>query len=131
MGASRHTDLKDVAFTLGLDYARRFSRHWAVAFYVESVSSSIERDAIVAAAGVFYLMPRWSVILGPGAEIVNRETMVDGQLEEETALELVVRAGTGYAFPLTANAGLGPALFADWTRERWTIVMGLAVVVGF
>ena len=131
LGISRHLDAKDTAFTLGLDYTRQFTRRWALATYVESVSSNIERDAIVGVSGIFYLMPRWTVLLGPGIESAARETTVDGEKEEETELELMIRAGTGCVFRLTPTAGLGPAFFVDWASNRWTVVLGLATVAGF
>jgi hypothetical protein len=98
---------------------------------VESVSSNIERDVIVAAAAIFYVMPRWSVLLGPGIESAATEDTVNGETEKESELQLMLRAGTGYGFPLAPSAALGPALFIDWVPDRWTVVLGLVTVASF
>ena len=42
----------------------------------------------------------------------------------------MVRIGAGYGFPL-GEAGIGPAVFADYAGDRWTIVYGVAMVTGF
>jgi len=131
IGVSTHSDTDDAAFTLGLDYARRFSRRWAISAYVELVSSDIERDVIVALGGVFYVIRGLAVIVAPGVESATREVQVHGQTEQEEELEFLLRVGAAYGFPLTPQAAIGPFVFVDWAGDRWTTLLAVGMVVGF
>jgi hypothetical protein len=130
-GASTHMDSKDTAFSLGLEYARQFSRQWAAVAYAEHASSSNERDFILAVGGIFYPIARVGLIVAPGVEQVSKTVEHNGKVDEETEIELLLRFGVAYLFPLNAQASIGPTVFADWGSEQWTLVYGLGMVVGF
>lgn len=130
MGGSTHLDTDESGFTIGLEYARQFHLRWAVAAYTELVSGSGERDIIVAAGIVFYPLPRLGLVFAPGMEMVEKDVEVHGEVETENEKELLLRIGAGYGFPVS-TASLGPAVFADYAGDRWTIGYGVTMVVGF
>lgn len=131
LGTSLTFDPDAAAPTLGLEYARQFSPHWAVAVYTELVSSRLERDIIVAVGGIFYPTSGLGLILAVGAEAAEKEIDRNGEIELESELGLLLRVGAGYSFRLTPEAALGPTLFVDRVGDRTTLVFGLGVVVGF
>ena len=131
LGGSWHLDSNNGGPTLGLEYTRQFSRRWGATAYVEMVSSSLERDFIVAIGAVFYPTKHIGLIVAPGFEQAEKGVEEHGAVETETELELLIRLGAGYGFHLTPDAALGPAVFIDWTSSRATLVVGLSMVVGF
>jgi hypothetical protein len=131
MGISTHLDTDETALTMGLDYVRQFTRHWAAAVYVEMISSDLERDVILAIGGVYYPIPRLGFILAPGIERARKTVEEHGEAGFEDELEPLLRFGAGYGFGLTPNASVGPAVTADWAGERWTILISVALVTGF
>ncbi len=131
VGVSTHHDTDDAGSTLGLEYGRVLSRRWAVAAYLELVSSSLERDVVLVVGGIYYPIRRVGVILAVGGESVEKDVVVHGTTETESELELLIRAGIAYGFPLTPAAALGPSLFVDHAGDRWTTVVGISMVVGF
>ena len=130
MGASTPLNTDETGFTLGLEYARQFHPRWAVVGYTELVSGTDERDIIFAAGIIFYPIPRVGLVLAPGFEFVEKDVEVHGEIEKENEKELLLRVGVGYGFPL-GEAAIGPAVFADYAGDRWTIVYGVAMVTGF
>ena len=131
MGVSAHSDADEVAPTLGLEYARRFSQHWAAVVYTELVSSQLERDVIVTVGAVYYPMSGLGLVLAAGAEMADKPVDHNGEIVNETEWELLLRVGVAYGFALTPSAGLGPSIFVDKAGDRTTFVLGLAMVVGF
>ena len=131
VGVSTHHDTDDAGTTLGLEYARVLSRRWAVAAYLELVSSQLERDVVLVVGGIYYPTRRLGVTLAVGGESVEKDVVVHGTTETESELELLIRAGIAYGFPLTPTTALGPALFFDRAGDRWTTVVGITMVVGF
>jgi len=131
IGVSTHHDIDDSGFTLGLEYARVFSSRWAIAAYLELVSSVLERDVVFAVGGIFYPIRGLSLVLAPGVEQVEKDVEVHGAVEKETELEFLLRFGVGYAFRLTPAAAIGPAVFVDRTRDRWTSLVSIGMFVGF
>jgi hypothetical protein len=130
VGASTHSDNDETAFTLGLEYARQFSRHWAISGYVEQVSGALERDIILLAGVIFYPLPRLGIVAGPGFELADKQVDHHGEVEEEGETEWLFRVGAAYGFSL-GQAGIGPAVFIDWNETRWTAVYGISMVTGF
>jgi hypothetical protein len=126
IGGSTHLDNEETGLTLGLEYARQFSRRWAAAAYTEMVSSNAERDFILIVAGVFYPTHGLGLVVGPGVEFVDKDVESHGMVEQESEVEFLLRLGAGYGFELTPQAALGPVLFADWAGNRWTLVYGVA-----
>jgi hypothetical protein len=131
LGVSTHSDLDEAALTLGLDYTRQFSPHWAVAVYTELVSSQLERDVILAVGGIFYPTPGLSLVLAAGVEAAAKEIDRNGEIEQENEFDFLLRVGAAYGFRLTAEAALAPTLLVDRVGDRTTFVIGLATVVGF
>jgi hypothetical protein len=131
MGVSARSDVDEVAPTMGLEYARRFSKRWAVAIYTELVSSQIERDIVVAVGGIFYPTSGLGLVLAVGGEFADKPVEHNGEIVEETELEFMVRAGAAYGFGITSTAAVAPTLFVDQVGDRTTIVLGLGMVVGF
>lgn len=131
LGGSSRSDVDEVALTMGLEYARRFSRRWAVAIYTELVSSQLERDVVVAVGAAYYPMSGLALVLAAGVEGADKTVEHNGETEEETELAFMLRVGAAYVFQITPTAGLGPTLFVDQVGDRTTIVLGLGMVVGF
>jgi len=131
IGVSTHLDNDDSGFTLGLEYARQFSLHWALGAYTELVSSNLERDVILAVGGIFYPIRGVSLVVAPGVEFASKDVEHHGEVEQENETEFLLRLGAGYGFQVTSQAGLGPVLLFDRTGNRWTLVFALGMVVGF
>jgi hypothetical protein len=131
LGTSVHLDNDDTAFTLGLEYARQFAPRWAVAGYVESVSSDIERDVIVAAGIIYYPVSRLGLLLAPGIESAAKDVEHHGEVEREYETEFLIRLGASYGFPVAPQASIGPVLLVDRSAHRWTVVIAVGTVVGF
>lgn len=131
IGASRHMDSEDTAFTIGLEYARQFSRRWAVALYTELSSSDLERDVIVVVGGVFYPVARVALVVAPGVAQVSKDVEHHGKLEQEVETEFLLRLGAAYAIPLNSQAAIAPTVFGDRGADQWTVVYGVSMVVGF
>ena len=131
IGVSTHSDTDEMAATMGLEYARQFSPWWALSVYTELVSSSLERDIIVVAGGIFYPVRRLGLLVGAGVESVAREVEHNGKIETEDETGFLVRIGAGYGFRVTPQASLGPIVLVDKAGDRWTVVYSLAMVVGF
>jgi len=131
LGASRHSDVKESAPTLGLEYARVFSRRWAAAGYLEMVGGELERDMILIVTAIFYPIRQMGIVLGPGIERASVSVDHGGEVEEESEYELIIRGGVAYGFKVAEVASLAPTVFVDWTDVRWTLVYGLGFVVGF
>jgi len=130
LGASTHFDNDETGFTLGLEYARQFTPRWAVTAYTELVSGELERDIIFAVGAIFYPMSRFGLVVAPGVELANRDVAHHGAVENEDETEFMLRLGAAYGFAV-GQASLGPAVFADWAGNRWTLVYGIAMVTGF
>jgi len=130
LGASTHSDNDETGFTLGLEYARQFTPRWAAAAYTELVAGNLERDVIIAAGAIFYLVPRLGLVFAPGVELAKIEVERDGEVEKEDETEFLLRVGAGYSFPV-GQASLGPVVMVDHTGDRWTFVYGLGMVTGF
>jgi hypothetical protein len=131
LGASTHLDTDDTGATLGVEYARMMSKSWAIAGYIEMVSSSAERDFIFLVTALFYPWRGLGVGVGPGFEVVEKEVDHHGEIKTEKEAEFILRFGGGYGWSITPEVSLGPVVFADVTRSRWTIVYGVAWTVGF
>ncbi len=131
LGLSAHSDADHPALTMGLEYARVFSRHWAAVAYVELVSSQLERDVIVAVGGIYYPLPGLGLVLAVGAEGAEKDTVEGEHVESETEVEFLVRAGVGYGFRIAESAAIGPVFLVDRAPGRTTFVFGLAILAGF
>jgi len=131
VGASTHLDTEETGATLGIEYARVFSSRWGVAGYVEMVSSSAERDYIFIVGLLFYPWRGLGLVVGPGIERAETEVEHHGEVTTEKEMELILRFGGGYGWSITPDASLGPVVFADVVKDRWTIVYGLGLTVGF
>lgn len=131
LGGSARSDVDDAALTMGLEYARRFSRHWSLVIYTELVSSQLERDVVVAVGAAYYPMSGLALVLAAGVEGADKTVDHNGEPEEETELALLLRVGAAYVFEITPTAGLGPTVFVDQADDRTTFVFGLGMVVGF
>jgi len=125
VGVSTHHDVKDSGLTLGLDYARQFSRLWGMVSYIELVSSDLERDFILAVGGSFYPKRHLSLVLALGLESAEDDAT------RATEFAFLIRMGAGYGFRITDESALGPTLLVDWSNNRWTSLVAVAMVVGF
>jgi len=131
VGASTHLDNNETGATLGIEYARMIAQKWAVAGYLEMVSSSAERDFILIAAAVFYPWRGLGLVAGPGIERAEKDEEHNGEVTTEKEYDLILRFGAGWGWSLTPAASIGPVVFADATSKRWTIVYGIGMTVGF
>lgn len=107
-----------------------FTARWAVAAYTEIGNSNLERDVILAAGGMFYPVPRFGLVVAPGVEFADKDVEHNGESEKEDETEFLLRVGATYGFPV-GQGSLGPAVFADWAGDRWTLVYGIGIVTGF
>jgi hypothetical protein len=130
LGASTHTDNNETGFTLGLEYTRQFTPHWAAIGYTELVSGDNERDIILAVGVIYYPMSRLALVVAPGVEFATKGVEHHGTVEMEDETELLWRFSAAYGFPL-GEGSLGPVVFGDWAGNRWTIGYGLGIVTGF
>jgi hypothetical protein len=130
LGASTHSDNDETGFTLGLEYARQFTPHWAAAAYTELVSGDLERDIIILAGAIFYPLDRLGLVAAPGVEFASKDVEHHGEVVNEDETEFLFRLGAAYGFPV-GQAALGPTVFADLASNRWTLVYGIAMVTGF
>lgn len=130
VGGATHLDTNESGLSIGLEYARQFNPRWAAVSYLELTSGTGERDVIISAGVIFYPTPRLGLIFGPGIELVEKDVNHHGEIVTESEAELMWRIGAGYGFPL-GEASIGPAFFADYAGDRWTIVYGIAMVTGF
>ena len=131
LGVSFHHDSDESALTLGLEYARQFTRHLAVGSYLELVSSDLERNVIVAIGVGYYPIKRLGLVLAPGVELATYEVEEHGEVKLEDESEFLLRLGIAYTVPLTSQASLGPAVFIDRAGDKWTTLVSLAMIVGF
>jgi len=133
IGASFHLDDDESggATTLGLEYARLLAPRWALAAITELVSSSLERDIILALGAIFYPVERVSLVLAPGLELASKDVEAHGTTETENETEFLLRLGVGYAFPIAPTASVGPTVLADYAGDRWTVLVALGMAVGF
>ena len=131
LGASVHTDVDEVAPTLGLEYTRQFSPHWGATAYVELVSSQLERDIVVVVGATYYPIGELGLVLAVGAEGADKEVTHNGETETEQELAFLLRVGAAYGFRLTPEASIAPTLLVDQVGDRTTVVLGLRTVVGF
>jgi hypothetical protein len=131
LALSARSDADEMALTMGLEYARRFSQHWAVAIYTELVSSQLERDVVVAVGAVYYPISGLGLVLAAGVEGADKTVDHNGEIVEESELDFMLRVGAAYGFQITPTAGLGPTFFIDRVGGRTTFVFGIGMVVGF
>jgi hypothetical protein len=131
LGTSFHHESDETAPTLGLEYARQFTRHWAISGYVELVSSDLERDIILAAGVIFYPVHWLGFMVAPGVEQATREVDHSGEVKQEDELEFLMRAGVVTGIRITPDASIGPTLFVDKAGDKYTTVLGVVMVVGF
>ena len=131
VGVTTHHNINDSGLTVGLEYARQFSKRWAVTSYLELVSSDLERDVVLAIGAAYYPFDRVALILAGGAESATRSIEEHGEVAQETELAFILRTGIGYSFPLTPEATAGPILLVDHARDRWTTLFALGMIVGF
>lgn len=113
--------------TLGLDYFYQLNETWklgyafdvefgeyVVDFYKENLS---RENAIVTAALVGYeILPRWSVLAGPGIEFEKNKTL------------FIFRASTEYEFELANYWGIFPSFNYDFKEEysTWALSFGIS-----
>ena len=131
LGATTHLDPGDTGFTIGVEYARQFSRLLAVAVTVEMASSSLERDIILALPVILYPWRGLALTLGPGVEAATEEEEHGEEIKEVTKAEFLMRFGLGYWFALNQTVAASPAVFADVAGGRWSLVYGIVFGVGF
>lgn len=131
LGASTHLDEDDTGFTIGLEYARRLSRMWAIGGAVEMASSRIERNIVLGVPVILYPWRGLALVAMPGAEIVSAEVEHGDGSEEETELEFLGRLGLAYWFEVNEALSVAPAFYADVAGGRCTLVYGVLLGVGF
>jgi len=131
LGATTHLDPKDTGFTIGVEYARRFSRLVAISVTVEMASSSLERDVILGLPVILYPWRGLAFTLGPGVEVATEEEEHGEEIKEVTKAEFLMRFGVGYWFALNETVAASPAIFADVVGGRWSLVYGVVFGVGF
>ena len=131
IGVSMRSDIDEGAPTIGLEYTRQFSPHWAATTYVELVSSQLERDIVLVVGTTYYPIPPLGLVLGVGVEGADKEVTHNGQPETESELAFLVRVGVSYGFRVAPTASIAPTVLVDRVGDRTTVVLGMGLVVGF
>ena len=132
VGVTTHHDANDSGFTLGLEYGRVLRERMVLAAYLEMVDSDLERDVIVAAGFGYYVTSSWSLILALGAEQALKEHVDENdEIERENEFNFMIRIGTGYVWPVTETATIGPVIMVDHAGDRVSSVVSVGFVVGF
>lgn len=128
LGASTHLDTDDTGFTVGADYERVIVYPWGVGLIVDFASSAIERDFIVAVPLYFHLLGRFRLSAAPGLEVAGHSE--EGH-EAEVHNEFLLRVGAEGEIALVKDMALAGLFKVDWAGDRWTLVYGLGLMVGF
>lgn len=132
-GASTHldTDDKEAVPTLGVDYVRVLSPHFGVGGYVEMLSTSSERNIIILAGVTYYPTPLVALSAGPGIEMVDADVEEEGVIKTESEEAFLFRFGAAWGFRIGKQAALAPTVFADVSKDRWTVVYGVTWAVAY
>lgn len=125
------------AFTLGLEYERRFTRHIGLGFLADYAVGELGRAFLLA-------VPLWirpvgglGLALAPGVEFEEEEakhteTRSSAAEETHTSTHFAFRLGAFYAFPISSMFSLVPQFNADFIGGNGTtLVYGLAFGIGF
>lgn len=133
LGVSTHldTDDKEAVPTLGVDYVRVLNPRFGVGGYVEMLSTSSERNIILLAGATFYPKPLVALSAGPGVELVDKEVEEEGVIRTESEEAFVFRIGAAWGFRIAPQSALAPTVFADVTKDRWTVVYGVTWAVAY
>jgi hypothetical protein len=132
-GASTHLDSddKEAVPTLGVDYVRVLSPHFGVGGYAEMLSTSSARNIILLAGVTYYPRPLVALSAGPGIEMVDADVEEEGVIKTESEEAFLFRFGAAWGFRIGEQAALAPTVFADVTKDRWTVVYGVTWAVAY
>jgi len=113
--------------TLGLDYFYQLNEKWKLGYaldlelgeyVVDFNRENLSREnAIVTAALIGYeILPRWSILVGPGFEHEKNKNL------------FIFRASTEYEFELGNDWGLFPTFNYDFKKEysTWALSIGIS-----
>lgn len=129
-GVATHTERSETGGAIGLSYAYRVAPKWALGVKAEFVSSRLERDWLLLAALAFEAAEHLELVVGIGTEEANRREVEEGEAQQVTEIEAVVRLGMAYGFRLNDRMALLPEFNADIGGSRVTYVYGLALSLG-
>ena len=112
--------------SIGLDYSYRFNHKWAIAatanmetgnYLIEFKREDLERENvfIFAVVGVYELLPRWAIFVGPGIEIEKHHNFG------------LVRFGTDYSIPLKNNWDITPTFTLDHKIDYYSYEIVIAI----
>ncbi len=125
------------AFTLGLDYERRLTRHIGFGFLADYVAGGVGRAFFLGVPLFVRPVGGLGLTLAPGVEFEKEEaedleTRSSGVEEAHTSTHFAFRLGAFYTFPLPSRFSLVPQFNADFISGKGaTLVYGLAFGIGF
>lgn len=116
----------ETAFTLGVDYERRFSRWFGIGILVESILGDA-RELIVGVPVFLHATERLKFLAAAGYESLGPFEDEEGHHGDR---ETVVRLGVEYAFHV-GKYSLSPALNVDFVEGEELLVAGVTIGRGF
>jgi hypothetical protein len=108
---------REGSFTLGLEYNRRFTKHFGMGLLAENVFADEEFN--VYAVGFAYYFSPWKVYVAPGVE-----------RSDAHGSEFLVRLGVEYAFDI-AGFEVAPQVDVDFVDGEEVFVFGITFGKGF
>ena len=133
VGATTPTKAKaETSFTLGADYERRFTDLIGVLAIADFALGDHKRTALFAANVAFHPVSGLRLAIGPGFELVEKDTITSSGAEgTKLGAYFVIRGSVLYEFHV-GEWSVGPVLAVDAIGETKTnIVYGLSIGRGF
>ena len=112
------------AGTVGLEYERRLSEHWAIAPAIEHAFGELNFTVVTLSVG--YRFDNWAVFAGPGIEWAKHEHTDRSATESE----FLFRTGIMYEFE-AGKLIVAPHAIVDFVADEKVLVFGVTLGVGF
>lgn len=126
---SAFTDGKENAIfvpTIGIDFFYEIKRRLSIGlvgdlelsnYIVDFKREDLKRDkaVIFTVMAAYEIKPKWKILMGSGIEFERHKNL------------FVLRAGTGYEFPMANNWNIEPTFFYDFKEDfdTWALAIGL------
>jgi hypothetical protein len=127
----------DLEFTTGLDYERRFSKHWGVGGLVDYAGGDL-RNTVLAVPVYWHPGGGWKLSAAPGVEFHNGRGDGEPVLAEEAVGEVdedethfLFRVGVGYHVHVSDHWGVVPTVNLDFVDREEVWVYGIGVAYGW
>ena len=107
-------------FAVGIEYERRFHKHWGIGAVIEDLGGDTVRNVVVIVPLSFHPVGNWRFFAGPGMEFTSDKD------------KFAFRVGAGYEIHLSGPWSLVPEVFVDLieTGEQ-TYIGGISFAYAF